>query len=63
MSSMTEEEYAEYGEFEFISASHFAHARESAELNDWLNAHHLDYRRLIEKDIALEAPKDMYKIV
>lgn len=62
MSSMTEEEYAEYNEFEFISASHFAHAKESAELNDWLNAHHLDYRRLIEKGLALEAPKDMYKI-
>lgn len=27
---------------------------------DWLNAHHFDYRGLIEKRIALEAPKDMY---
>ena len=29
---------------------------------DWLNAHHFDYRGLIEKGLALEAPKDMYNI-
>ena len=29
---------------------------------DWLNAHHFDYRGLIEKGLALEAPEDMYKI-
>lgn len=28
---------------------------------DWLNAHHFDYRGLIEKGLALEAPKEMYK--
>ena len=28
---------------------------------DWLNAHHFDYRELIEKGLALEAPKRMYK--
>lgn len=28
---------------------------------DWLNAHHFDYRGLIEKGLALEAPTDMYK--
>ena len=28
---------------------------------DWLNAHHFDYRRLIEKGLALEAPKEMYE--
>lgn len=27
---------------------------------DWLNAHHFDYRGLIEKDLALEAPENMY---
>ena len=27
----------------------------------WLNAHHFDYRGLIEKGLALEAPEDMYK--
>ncbi len=30
-------------------------------LIDWLNKHHFDYRGLIEKGLALEAPKDMYK--
>lgn len=28
---------------------------------DWLNEHHFDYRGLIEKGLALEAPEDMYK--
>ena len=28
---------------------------------DWLNAHHFDYRGLIEKGLALEAPNGMYK--
>ena len=27
---------------------------------DWLNKHHFDYRGLIEKGLALEAPEDMY---
>ena len=27
---------------------------------DWLNAHHFDYRGLIEKGLALEAPEEMY---
>ena len=30
-------------------------------LYDWLNAHHFDYRGLIEKGLALEAPEGMYK--
>lgn len=28
---------------------------------DWFNAHHFDYRDLIEKGLALEAPEGMYK--
>lgn len=28
---------------------------------DWLNAHHFDYRLLIERGLALEASEDMYK--
>ena len=28
---------------------------------DWLNAHHFDYRGLIEKGLALAAPEDMYQ--
>ena len=27
---------------------------------DWLNAHHIDYRGLIEKGLAIEAPEGMY---
>lgn len=27
---------------------------------NWLNEHHFDYRGLIEKGLAIEAPKDMY---
>ena len=29
-------------------------------LMDWLNAYHFDYRGLIEKGLALEAPEGMY---
>ena len=29
---------------------------------DWLLSHHFDYRRLIEKGLALEAPEGMYKV-
>lgn len=29
---------------------------------DWLNAHHFDYRGLIEKGLAIEAPEGMYDI-
>ena len=32
----------------------------SHELFDWFNAHHFDYRGLIEMGLALEAPKGMY---
>ena len=30
-------------------------------LQDFYNGHHLDYRGLIEKGLALEAPEGMYK--
>lgn len=29
---------------------------------DWLNAHHFDYRGLIEKGLAIEAPEGMYDL-
>ena len=55
MSSMTEEEKEEYDKtFDWdysIQGTPF----------DWLNAHHFDYRGLIEKGLALEAPEGMYK--
>lgn len=34
---------------------------EIAEAIDYLNSIHIDYRGLIELDLAIEAPKDMYK--
>ena len=34
---------------------------EITEIIDWLNAHHFDYRNLIEKGLALVAPEDMYQ--
>ena len=54
MSSMTEEEKEEFGRLVSLFAF--------TEVNDWLNAHHFDYRGLIDKGLALEAPEGMYKI-
>jgi len=34
----------------------------SSKIVDYLNKHHFDYRGLIEKGLALEAPEEMYKI-
>lgn len=59
MPSMTEKEHRTY-------ISLLAHSLPHTTL-DWLNKKHFDYRRnedgegLIEKGLALEAPKDMYK--
>lgn len=55
MSSMTKEEWKEYLNLYPLTNGWFVVA-------DWLNAHHMDYRDLIEKELALEAPKGMYKI-
>ena len=55
MSSMTKEERKEYERFSHFSIG-FAPI-----LMDWIYSHHLDCCGLIEKGLALEAPKDMYK--
>lgn len=63
MSSMTEEEEEEYRNIDNRSYScpmDYAHIPASERI-DWLNAHHFDYRGLIEKGLALEATKEMYK--
>ena len=77
MSSMTEEEKKEYEsffsigeyscggslygkEYEYIADSP-DDISQSICLFDWLNAQHFDYHGLIEKGLALEAPKDMYQ--
>ncbi|MBE6322703.1 MAG: hypothetical protein E7073_06775 [Bacteroidales bacterium] len=60
MSSMTEEEVAE---FESITEELLEHGTSEEiwdTVIDWLNAHHFDHRHLIEKGLAIEAPKDMY---
>ena len=73
MSSMTEEEkhYIDnrwgadnYGDI--ITYSSYEGGMSTVELadiigfQDWLNANHFDYRGLIEKGLALEAPEGMY---
>lgn len=59
MSIMTEEEMEQYSETCFYS--HEIGDIPSLETFDWLIAHHFDFRGLIEKGLALEAPMDMYK--
>jgi alpha-L-arabinofuranosidase len=54
MSSMTDEELYEW--------THTWIMDTTAEKYDWLNIHHFDYRGLIEKGLALQAPEGMYKI-
>lgn len=60
ISSMTHEETLEW----FDSIRHYDKEGnpflKSIESYDWLNAHHFDYRGLIEKGFALEAPEDLY---
>ena len=64
MSSMTEEEYEDlcnsctwlWFKDDLRTVTHGDH-----KCYDWLNAHHFDYRGLIEMGLALEAPKRMYK--
>ena len=73
MSSMTEEEKREY--FSFIGGERpfdsdfsaypieykFVYEHDINSYIDWLNAHHFDYRNLIRKGLALEAPEGMYE--
>lgn len=63
MSSMTEEEEKEYTNIDnrsYYCPKDYAHIPASERI-DWLNKHHFDYRGLIEKGLALEAPEGMYK--
>lgn len=54
MSSMTEEEKEGYNN---ARSDYY----DDLETYDWFNEHHFDYRGLIEKGLALEAPDNMYK--
>ena len=67
MSSMTEEEIVEFNNIP--STKNYQIVREDLPWDvanykqiDWLNTHHFDYRGLIERGLALEAPDGMYKI-
>lgn len=66
MSSMTDEEKVEYTSYCFEQP--FLQKGKTPNLGsvpmciDWLNQHHFDYRGLIEKGLALEAPESMYSI-
>lgn len=59
MSSMTEEEKVEYCDLQdkFLLSSLYP-VTDGYALYDWLNAHHFDYRGLIEKGLAIEVTKD-----
>jgi hypothetical protein len=60
MSSMTEEEEKEYINIDNLSYSCptiYAHFPASKRI-DWLNAHHFDYRGLIEKGLAVEVTEE-----
>ena len=64
MSSMTEDKKKEYellANHCIVTSIGFIHL-EAAPLIDWLNTHHFDYRGLIEKGLALEAPEGMYNL-
>lgn len=69
ISSMTDEEKEEFNRireivevrlFNAVSKDGFTLAFH--ELDDWLNRHHFDYRGLILRGLAVEAPEDMYKV-
>ena len=68
LSSMTEEECKELGKLSAIienvgetlpNAPYYIEVARPEQI-DWLNAHHFDYRGLIEKGLALEALEGMY---
>ena len=54
LSSMTEEEKVKLSLSQIYA---FAHYNEIAKI-DWLNAHHFDYRGLIDKGLAIEVTEE-----
>lgn len=60
LSNMTEEEKSYFHNFKYwILKGDVEHC--TINMVDWLNAHHFDYRGMIEKGLALEALEKMYK--
>ena len=71
MSSMTEEEKKQFDKFMCLDEDAWIGKGIKGYINqsiimsdgiDWLNAHHFDYRGLIEKGLAIEASEGMYNI-
>ena len=66
MSSMTEEEKKEFQACHCVYDLHpdfqpmMCNIANEQNMFDWLNKHHFDFRGLIEKGLALEAPEGMY---
>ena len=66
LSSMTEEEQKEFVGFHCVTLCPIIMKdcltiENEGDMFDWLNRHHFDYRNLIEKNLAIEAPEGMYK--
>jgi hypothetical protein len=69
MESLTEKERSELRQWgclcmtpdDFVEDVGVYGAIHSIPVIDWLNAHHFDYRGLIKKGLALEAPEGMYE--
>lgn len=61
MSSMTEEEKMHFWCLNHNPNTGVDFMTHAPELIDWLNEKHFDYRGLIEKGLALEAPEGMYE--
>ncbi len=61
LSSMTEKEKEEYCNLKckFLCSGQYP-ITDAYEFFEWLNAHHFDYRGLIPRGLALEAPEGMY---
>ena len=66
MSSMTEEELKEFRACHCVYDLHpdfqpmMCNIENELNMFNWLNEHHFDYRDLIKKGLALEAPEGMY---
>lgn len=60
MSSMTEEEREIYENLAFVGETKYVNPTCCSSVIDFLNKNHFDYNHWIEKNIAIEAPKEMY---
>lgn len=54
---------AEYGICPRYTVVETTSFKSIANIINWLNAHHFDYRGLIEQGLALQSPEGMYQFV